>query len=138
MTLIKTVGRIADGLGNASRNFKKGSVMRSIAKLLKVPRIEPGTLNVEIGKDFSELDDGEYDLCLKAVEYNGREWVKIKRCKVNGLQCVIVRPYDHFHVEKFKRRIEFMAPMNLRNKLNLQDCDEVSVEFQGDDCWWDS
>lgn len=134
--MIKVTGRVASGLGNASRNLK--SIEKRVAALLGVPSIAEGTLNVLIDKEYSQLDNGIYDECIDAKDYNGREFVKIKRCKLNGFRCVIVRPFDHFHVYKFKRRIEVMSSERLRDKYNLADNDTVSLEFQGDDNWWSS
>ncbi len=136
--MIKIKGRVAKGLGNACRNFQGTGVERRVAALLQVPIIYEGTLNVLTDQAYSDLDDGIYDDYIEAEDYNGREWVKIKRCRVNGFRCAIVRPLDHFEVEKFKRRIEAMSSERLRDKFDLADGDLVTLEFQGDDDWWSS
>ena len=134
--MIEIKGKVSIGAGNASGNFQKGNVENRIASFLGVPEITSGTLNVIIEMEYSSLDDGKYDDCIDAKEYNGREWIKLKRCKLNGFKCVIIRPYDHFHVDKFKKRIEIMSSERLREKFNIAVGDEVEIEFQGDDDWW--
>lgn len=134
--MIEIKGKVLDGSGNASGNFQKGNIEKRIASFLGVPEITSGTLNVIIEMEYSSLDNGKYDDFIDAKEYNGREWIKIKRCKLNGFKCVIIRPYDHFHVDKFKKRIEIMSSERLRDKFNIADGDKVEIEFQGDDDWW--
>ena len=130
-------GNVVSGLGNASRNFKAGSVESAIAELLGVEQIVSGTLNIIIPAAYSAVDNDEYDIILDASRYNGREWVKIKRCKVNDYRSAIVRPRDHFEVAKFRNRIEVMSSVNLRDELGLTDDAEVDVQLQGDENWWD-
>ena len=101
-----------------------------------MPQIVPGTLNVEITECYAELGIKEYDEFLEAKDYNGKEYVKIKRCKVNGYSSAIVRPKEHFEFEKFRRRIEVMSSVKLRDQLNLVDGTEVTLQFDGDDAWW--
>jgi CTP-dependent riboflavin kinase len=98
--------------------------------------IFPGTLNVQIETEYCVLDDGEYQLSIDAHEYSEREWVKLKRCKLNELKCAIIRPSDHFWVPKFKKRIEIVGQHHFRSELGLSDNSEVSIEFQGNDDWW--
>jgi len=134
--MTKIIGRVQPGLGNAGPNLKQRDVDKKIAAFLGVPGVFPGTLNVGIDTEYSELDNGEYEGFIEASDYNDREWIKLKRCKVNGLRCVLVRPKDHTWVEKFKKRIEIMSEVKLRDEFNLNDGDEITIEFQGDDDWW--
>jgi len=78
--MIEIEGKIAAGSGNASGNFRQGNVEDSVARLLGVSTVSHGTLNIEISKEYEELDDGKYDIELPAGQYNGKEFVKIKRC----------------------------------------------------------
>lgn len=134
--MIEISGKVAAGLGNASGNFMQGNVEDSVAKLLNISTVTHGTLNIEIAKNYTYFDDEKYDIELSADQYNGKEFVKIKRCKVMGVQCAIVRPKDHFEVEKFNKRIEIMSAVKLREHLGLSDGTEVTIQFQGDDDWW--
>jgi CTP-dependent riboflavin kinase len=134
--MIRLTGTVRCGLGNASSNFKQGEVEPTVASLLGTDCVVPGTLNLEIEQEFKDIDDGRYDRELNACDYNGTEWVKIKRCKVNGIRCAIVRPLDHFNVEKFRCRIEIMSSVKLRDRLGLSDGSEVTIQLQGDNDWW--
>lgn len=134
--MIEVKGTVTIGLGNATDNFQQGTVEPTVANLLSVSEIVHGTLNVEIQEKYAMLDDGEYDKELPASDYNGKEWVKIKRCKVNDFPCAIVRPADHFEVPKFKQRIEIMSSVRLRDRFGLSDGSTVIVQFQGNDLWW--
>ena len=129
-------GKVSSGLGNASRNLKAGIVETAVAKLLCARRVEAGTLNIELSVEFKAIDDENYNLYLEPEDYNKREYVKIKKCKINGYPSVIVRPADHFNVEKFKRRIEIMSSVNLREHLDLSEGEVVRIQCQGDDAWW--
>jgi CTP-dependent riboflavin kinase len=135
--MIEVHGIVAAGLGNAAGNFQQGGVEAAVANLLRVSGIAHGTLNVEIAQEYAVLDDGVYDVELPDSDYNGREHVKVKRCMVNGFPCAIVRPADHFVVEKFRRRIEVMSSVRLRDRLGLSDGSTVIVQFQGNQSWWD-
>jgi CTP-dependent riboflavin kinase len=134
--MIRIRGKVKSGSGNASPNFRKGEVESSVAGFLEVPTVASGTLNVHIAQEYAALDNGVYDLELPPSKYNGREFVKIKKCKVNGVKCVILRAGDHFEVPKFRKRIEIMSHFKLRDHLGLVDGSAVELEFQGDDAWW--
>jgi len=134
--MIEIQGTVARGLGNAAANFQQGTVEVAVANLLSVSEIVHGTLNIEILQEYAMLDDGVYELHLPASDYNGREQVKIKRCKVNDFPCALIRPADHFVVPKFKRRIEIMSSVRLRDRFGLSDGSTVIVQFQGNDLWW--
>ena len=115
--------QVASGLGNASGNFRQNNVDKKIAGMLGWKEMFPGTLNLLTEKPYADYDNGKYDGFIDASEYNGNEWIKIKRCKVNGFECAIIRPLDHFNVDKFKKRIEVISFKKLRNQLNLEDGD---------------
>lgn len=133
----KIRGNVASGLGNASQNFKTGRVEGAVAELLGVEQIVSGTLNIEIPTDYSAIDNGVYDKTVEESQYNRREWVKIKRCMVNGYRSAIVRPREHFEVAKFRRRIEVMSSVRLRDEFGLADDAEVELQLQGDESSWD-
>ena len=134
--MIEIQGVVKTGLGNASPNFQNGIVEPEIAKMLETTEVVHGTLNVEISEEYSKYDDGKYNTELAPDKYNGREYVKLKRCKVNGYRSVIIRPRDHFIFEKFRKRIEIMSDVVLRDRFSLDDDMNVTVQFQGDEAWW--
>lgn len=136
--MVKLIGKVSSGLGNASKNFKINNVDIEIAKFLGVRKVVLGTLNIMIQEEYGNYDNGEYGGFIEDSEYNGKEWIKLKRCKLNGFKGVIVRPLDHFYVEKFKKRVEIMSSKNLRDKFGLEDGDEVALEFQGNHNWWNN
>lgn len=132
----KFFGIVSKGKGGASKNFK--NVEQIICSKFGFKNIFSGTLNIELEFLFSEIDNKVYDLCIDKEEYNKKENIRIKRCRINGVKCVIVRPDDHFRVGTFKKRIEIMCPYNLRQTLNLEDSDKVNIEIQGNDTWWET
>jgi CTP-dependent riboflavin kinase len=136
--MVKLIGKVSSGLGNASKNFKINNVDIKIAKFLGVREVVPGTLNIMIQEEYRKYDNGKYGGFIEAVEYNGTEWIKLKLCKLNGFKSVIVRPLDHFDVDKFRKRVEIMSSENLRDKFGLEDGDEVALEFQGNHNWWNN
>ena len=97
---------------------------------------EKGSLNIELDEPYPINEN--YSEYIEAADYNGREWIKLIRCRFNGEKCIIVHPKDHDTVGTFKRRIELMSPHNLRKRFDLSDGDIVTVEVEGDEAWWNS
>lgn len=126
-------GRVSKGWGNSSRNFKH--IEEKIAGVMGLPKLCSGTLNVEMDTPFPfiEKDRDVFEGFISKEEYNQRENIYLKRCRINELECLIIRPDDHFCVEKFKRRAEIMSPYKLRDKLNLKDNDFIEVEIKSNE-----
>ena len=129
-------GKIATGKSSSSKNLKKNDADMTIAKRMGFSELYPGTLNIELYQPYPIKRD--YDGYIEESEYNDREWIKLVRCRFNGVKCIIVHCKDHDRVGTFKRRIELMSPYNLRENFNLSDGHEVKVEVEGDENWWNS
>ena len=129
-------GIIANGRNSSSKNLKKKNVEIKIATKMGFSKLYPVTLNIELYEPYPI--EQKYDGFIKESEYNDKEWIKLLRCRLYGFKCIIVHPQDHDRVGTFKKRIELMNPHNLRKKFNLSDGDEVKVEVEGDENWWNS
>jgi CTP-dependent riboflavin kinase len=129
-------GKIATGRNSSSRNLRQRNVDIEIAAQMGFSGLCPGTLNIELYQPYPIGQD--YDGYVEACKYNDREWIKLVRCRLRGTKCIVVRPQDHERVGTFKNRIELMSLHNLREKFNLADGDEVEVEVEGDQNWWNS
>lgn len=125
-------GKIATGRNSSSKNLKKKNVDVKIAEQMRFPELYPGTLNIELYQPYSSIRQ-EFDGFIEPSEYNDKEWIKLKRCHFNGLDCIIVHPQDHDRVGTFKNRIELMSSHNLRKSLSLSDGNEVEVQVESDE-----
>lgn len=128
-------GKIATGKNSSSKNLKKKNVDTKIAAQMGFSTLCPGTLNIELDETYLIKDNYKKGY-IEEGEYNDKEWIKLARCRLNGVKCIIVHPQDHDTVGTFKKRIELMSPHNLRKKFNLSDGDYVEVEVEGDENWW--
>lgn len=122
--------------GTVSSGFGKGKFFTQLdwvveefqTKLGFVPY--PGTLNVDISEDDNQslvilfgLDGGvtiapKDNICCSAFCF---------KVLINGqIDGAVVKPEDTEHPE---RRLEIIAPVNLRETLGLADGDVVTLEF---------
>ena len=97
-------GKIATGRNSSSKNLKKKNVDIVIATQMGFSELYPGTLNVELYQPYPIGQD--HDGYIEACKYNGKEWIKLVRCRLNATKCIIVHPQDHNRVGTFKNRIE--------------------------------
>jgi riboflavin kinase, archaea type len=90
----------------------------------------PGTLNVELEKEYSLPKDKI--IRLEAEEYNGTVSVNIVPCKINGKEAFILRTDKNEAGTGHHPRtiIEIASDVMLRDKFNLKDGDEVTIEVE--------
>lgn len=124
---MKVEGEITTGLGKAafflSQDFYKNSFDE---KCGFVPF--PGTLNIIIPKEYLEEINSIKDSCENIIKPEGDFGaVKYIEATLNGeIKGAIVFPAKTVHEENY---LEFIAPMKLRDKLNLKDGDIVTLEI---------
>jgi len=130
--------------GNVSgKTFKVATnnlagVMHLIEARMGLTNLESGTLNVRIQEEYIVIPNAT----ISPQEYVHDETIKLQRCLISGYKAIIMRPdthetppYDYGHGIK---HLELMSPYHLKDTLNLTVGDEVEVEVEGDDAWWNS
>ena len=88
-----------------------------------IPWLYPGTLNVQLESDKPEVD---YFISIQTHYKNGTRCAKIANCKINDIDAYIIMPPLG---RKNKRFLELGATFKIREKFNLQDNDEIIIEF---------
>jgi CTP-dependent riboflavin kinase len=136
------VGTVRSGFGYASRNLRP--VMSLIEARMSVSPLVPGTLNLSITTPYILQTDGK----IEKDEYNQFEFIKLQRCRIASLRAIILRPNSHEssfvygpspHDKKFvygPMQLEILSTVNLREFLQVTDGDLVTVQVEGDECWW--
>lgn len=93
-----------------------------------IPWLFPGTLNVKLEMPKPTINWEEFiDNHYAEVRPDRCHQIKIAKCKVNGEDAFIVLP--PCAKEKKKLNVELGATFKIRDKFNLQDGDQVEVEF---------
>jgi len=131
-------GHIADvpsGFHVAAQHLRP--VMHLMEARMGITGLVPGTLNTQITEDYVVLADAS----ISPQEYGFPETVKLQRAIISGLKAIIMRPDAHETRPNYghgKNHIELMSALHLRTALNLKDGDEIAVEVEGDDNWWNT
>lgn len=132
------LGHVEEGHGVAGDNLE--DILALIGERVGLPPMFKGTLNVRIEDEYRV----PADVTIPPEEYNEIETLYLKRCRIRGVRCCIMRPDHHEMVpedEPERRRdaltrLEIMSDRKLRDALDLSDGDIVEVEIDGDDAWW--
>ncbi len=94
----------------------------------------PGTLNVTIPFNYIVLADAT----IEPHEYFTGERIKLQRCRVRGHRMIIMRPDSHEQPGGIGANVlELISPLHLRTVWGLCDDDQLEVEVEGDDAWWE-
>jgi CTP-dependent riboflavin kinase len=112
-------------------------VMNLIEARMGLTNLEPGTLNVRIQEEYIVIPNA----IITPQEYVYDETIKLQRCLISGYKAIIMRPDTHETRQNWGHGInhlELMSPYHLKDTLSLIAGDEVVVEVEGDDAWWDS
>lgn len=121
---IKIIGKVLSGKGGGRSFLKLPWVKQQItAKLLFTPYL--GTLNIQISSDST----GKRKLLEKVASMmvypaEGYSTGKIFKATIDTVKCGIVIPEVVGYPQNL---IEIIAPVNLREKLQLSDGDEIIV-----------
>jgi CTP-dependent riboflavin kinase len=129
----KLKGFVTKGFGVAGSNLRH--VVPLIIERTGLPRVVEGTLNVQIEAPYIVMPDA----LITADEYDGREAIKLQRCRIRGLRAVIMRPTMHESVPAFGHgtsHVELLSHVHLRTVLHLADGAGVEVELEGTEDWW--
>lgn len=123
--LICLKGKIFSGKGEGAKFTELPWVKRQMEEKLGFAPY-PGTLNIKLSKDKVELK--KLLKKAKSIEILPAEGYCLGRCfkayLVKGLKCAIVLPEVRDYPED---TLEVIAPVNLREKLQLKDGDVIEV-----------
>jgi CTP-dependent riboflavin kinase len=124
-------GTVAPGYGVAGQNLRH--VMSLIETRIGLSPLVAGTLNVALTEPYVVSADA----VIQIHEYDGMEYIKLQRCRIGGLQAVIMRPNKHEDgYAHGPAHLELMATLKVRDHMRLSDGDPVTVEVEGNDKWW--
>ncbi len=124
-------GTIRVGFGVAAQNLRH--VMSLIEERTGLSPLVVGTLNVALAEPYVVCADA----VIEKHEYNTIEYIKLQRCRICGLQAVIMRPNTHeLGYAHGPAHLELLAKVKLRDHLQLSDGDPVTVEVEGNEQWW--
>ncbi|MBI2140677.1 CTP-dependent riboflavin kinase [Candidatus Woesearchaeota archaeon] len=88
----------------------------------------PGTLNLLLGKipDFGRFRRITIPGRPQGQDTHSRGSVDCYHASIQGIPSALIRPHKSIHPEVI---IELIAPVDLKNELDLKDGDEVTVEL---------
>jgi CTP-dependent riboflavin kinase len=108
-TTVKIKGTVKSGSGDSSQWMP-----------VYLPWLFPGTLNVRLEGKKPPLH------WIQTIDTHYGNPCKIAQCKINGESAFIILPPM---VRETRSKIEIGATFKLREKFNLQDGDQITVEF---------
>jgi riboflavin kinase len=119
-------GKVASGLGEGQRYISLEGYSSQLRQKLGFDPF-PGTLNLRLESPFTLPD--EEAILIKGFIRGGRSFGSCKcyPCKVDGHKCAIIRPDRSAYPLTL---IEIIAPVSLRESINLKDGDEVEVVLE--------
>ena len=125
-------GTVQHGYGVAGQNLRH--VMKPIETRMRLTPLLARTLNVKLAESYIVCAHA----LIEAHDYNlNNEYIKLQRCRLRGLQTIIMRPSTHeLGFAHGPAHLELMATVKLRDHLNLSDGDAVTVEVEGNEEWW--
>jgi riboflavin kinase len=120
-------GKVASGLGEGQRYISMEDYRSQLQRKLGFDPF-PGTLNLRLEAPL--LLPEEKAIIIEGFISAGRSYGSCKcyPCEVGGLKCAIVRPDRSAYPGTL---IEIIAPVSLRELMDLQDGDEVEVVLEG-------
>jgi hypothetical protein len=125
-------GVVSSRFRAASPNLK--SIEALLLKRTGLPSMAPGTLNVKL--PFSYIVRADYT--IERREYFTGELLKLQRCCVRGHRMIIMRPDSHELPGGIGADvIELVSPIHLRDTWSLTDGDQIQIDVEGDDAWWE-
>lgn len=124
---MKIDGEVTTGLGKAAFFLSQEFYTKQFEKNLGFIPF-PGTLNVIVSNEYlpeiSEIKNNCQNLIKPDTEFGAVKYIEAKlNNQING---AIVFPAKTTHEENY---LEFIAEKKLREELNIEDGDMVSLEF---------
>jgi riboflavin kinase len=121
-------GTVTSGLG-------KGAVFMSIDYYKKQVKEKlgfepyPGTLNIKIDKQQTTLLNNTNPIRINAFKKDNKSFggASCYKAKINDIQGFIIIPDMTEHEEDM---VEFIAPINIKEELKINDGDKVKIELK--------
>jgi riboflavin kinase, archaea type len=128
--MVTLYGKVKTGVGDFSKRMEQISGLLEAYFKKTGMHFVPGTLNVELEKEYSLPRDKI--IRLEAEEYHGTVSVNIVPCKFNGKDAFILRTdaNEAGTGDHKKTIIEIASDVMLRDKFNLKDGDKVTIECE--------
>jgi riboflavin kinase, archaea type len=120
-------GIVTRGLGEGAFFMSLDNYKKEIQEKLGFEAF-PGTLNIKPNENWKELLEKNDKIIINGFEKDGKEFgtVNCFKAKINDVDGAIIIP----EINKHKDIIEFIAPINLKSELNIQDGDKVTIKIQ--------
>jgi CTP-dependent riboflavin kinase len=126
------LGIVSSRFHVAAQNLK--TVEKRILERTGLPSMAPGTLNVTLPFDYIVHPNKT----IEPDEYFTGERLKLQRCRVRGHPMIIMRPDSHELPGGIGADVlELISPLHLRTAWRLQDGEELEIEVEGEEGWWD-
>lgn len=119
-------GNAVDGVQSSSGTLQR--LKELIGERVALSNLIPHTFNVRLHEPYEFAPDAE--ITREEYGHNG-EYLKLKRCRVDGVDAVIIRPFffsDHRQASHGPGVLEIMAAVHFRNDLGIRAGDEVVVD----------
>lgn len=127
MIKMKVEGTVTTGLGKGAFFLSKDFYKNELNKKCGFTPF-PGTLNIIIQKDYLNEINSIKENCKNIIKPEG-DFGAVKYIKAilnDTIKGAIVFPAKTVHEENY---LEFIAPIKLRDELNLKDNDKVTLEI---------
>lgn len=124
-------GHVASGIGKGKHFLSIKRYKNKIHKKIGIWAYE-GTLNIKVNtEDRKVFLYSETPIKINAFKINGRGYggIWLYKAKINGISGAIIVPLKTNHGDDI---IEFIADINLRNKLKLKDKGKVTLTMEDD------
>jgi len=121
-------GEVTSGLGKGKYYMSKEVYQEAFDEKIGF-RPFPGTLNLEVDEDSREdFEQEEETLEIREVYEDGERLsnVDITPCKIKGVECGLLRLEFTEHEDDIA---EVIAPVELREKFNLEDGDKIVLKI---------
>ena len=128
LQVVRIKGKVAAGLGEGQYYISREGYRRQFSDKLGFDPT-PGTLNLLLDEPFALNDADSKSVRVEGFEDEGRTFgaCRCRPVKINGTKGAIVRPERTSYPASL---LELIAPVNLRDSLDLSDGDEVEVVLE--------
>ena len=120
-------GAIVSGLGEGAYFMSMEHYKQEIKKILGFEAY-PGTLNIKIKENRDELLKNTNTIKITGYTLNNKTFggASCSKAKIKSINGAIIVP----DINKTPQNIlEFIAPVHIKSALNLNDNDEVEINF---------